>query len=95
MVQVLQPLEVGDCDTTSVEVQIGNDQALLVKEDLVSGGGDWAVGALGDDLSLKTVRQCSQICLFYLDVLGVVSGDDLLLGTSAENVALLLDEWSL
>ena len=95
VVQVLQPLEVGDCDTTSVEVQIGNDQALLVKEDLVSGGGDWAVGTLGDDLSLKMVRKCSKICLFYLDVLGVVSGDDLLLGTGAENVALLLDEWSL
>ena len=59
MVQVLQPLKVGDRDTTSVEVQVGNDQAFLIEEDLVSGGGDWAVGTLGDDLSLKMVRKCS------------------------------------
>ena len=95
MVQVFQPLEVGDCDTTSVEVQIGNDQALLVEEDLVCSGRNWAVGTLGDNLSLKTGLILCLITFIYLDVFGIVSSDDLLLGTSAEDVTLLLDEWSL
>ena len=81
VVQVLQPLEVRNGDTAGIQVQVGNDEALIVEEDLVCGGRDGTVGTLGDDLGL--------------DATGIVSGDDLLLGTRAKNVALLLDERAL
>lgn len=50
MVEVLEPLEEGDCDTTSVDVEVGNDQDVAVNEDLVGGWGRGAVGGFGDDL---------------------------------------------
>lgn len=50
MVQVLQPLEVGDSHTTSIDVQVGDDQHVHVLEDFVSSGGCGAVGSFGDDL---------------------------------------------
>jgi hypothetical protein len=52
VVQVLEPLEVGDGDTAGVDVQVGNDQHLLVAEDGVAGWRDRAVGSLGNDLGL-------------------------------------------
>jgi hypothetical protein len=52
VVQVLEPLEVGDGDTASVDVQVGNDEHLLVAEDGVAGWRDRAVGSLGNDLGL-------------------------------------------
>ena len=78
VVQVLEPFEVGDGDTTSVEVEIGNDEALVLDEDIVSFGSDGAVGTFGDDLGFDAAR--------------VVGGDDLFFGTGAEDVALDLDE---
>ena len=63
MVQVLEPFEVGDGDTTSVQIQVRNDQNFLVEEDLLGLGCHWAVRAFADD--------------FRLDSVGVVGGDDL------------------
>ena len=53
VVQVLQPLEVGDCHTTSVDVHVGDDQAAVLLQDLVTGGGDGSVGSLTNDLGLN------------------------------------------
>ena len=50
VVQILQPLKVGDCDTTSVDVHVWDDETVLVLQDLVSSGGDGTVGGLSDDL---------------------------------------------
>jgi len=55
VVQVLQPLEEGDGDTTGVDVQIGNDQDVAIDEDLVGSGGGGAVGSLGNDLKLMKI----------------------------------------
>ena len=56
MVEILQPLEVGDGDTSGVDVHIRDDQAPVGLQDLVSSRSDWAVGRLGDDLCLDLVR---------------------------------------
>ena len=53
VVQVLQPLEVGDCHTTGVDVHVGDDQAAVLLQDLVTGGGDGSVGSLTNDLGLN------------------------------------------
>lgn len=50
VVQVLQPFEEGDGDTSSVDVQVGDDQDVAIDEDLVSCWCGGAVGGLGDDL---------------------------------------------
>lgn len=50
VVQVLEPLEEGDGDTTSVDVQVGNDENVAIDEDLVGSRGSGAVGCLGDYL---------------------------------------------
>ena len=78
MVQVLEPLEVGDGDATSVEVEIGNDEALVLDEDIVCLGSNGAVSTFGDDLGF--------------DSAGIVGGDDLFFGTGAEDVALDFDQ---
>lgn len=66
VVQVLQPLEVRDGDTTSIQVQVGNDEALLVKEDLVSGGRHRAVGTLGDDFRLSLLVRSVHTSFSYI-----------------------------
>ena len=55
MVEILQPLEVGDSDTTGVDVHVGDDETALVLEDLVSSGGDGPVGGLSNDPGLDLV----------------------------------------
>ena len=50
MVQVLEPLEIGDGDTTSVDVQVWNDKHVALLQDLISLGGSWTVGTFSDDL---------------------------------------------
>ena len=42
--------EVPDSDTTSVDVEVGDDEDTVVLEDLVSSGSDGTIGSLGDDL---------------------------------------------
>ncbi len=54
VVEVLQPLKVGDGDTAGVDVQVGDDQNVPLHEDAVGGGRGRAVGRLGDDLKGKT-----------------------------------------
>lgn len=44
VVEVLQPFEEGDGDTSGVDVEIGDDQDVAVDEDLVRGGGRRTVG---------------------------------------------------
>ena len=55
MVQVLQPFEIGNSDTTSVQIQIWNDQAFVGNQDLVTSWSNWTVGTFGDDLGLDLV----------------------------------------
>lgn len=50
VVEVLQPLEEGDSDTTGVDVQIRDDQDVAINQDLVGSRGGGAVGSLGNDL---------------------------------------------
>lgn len=50
VVQVLEPLEVGDGDTASVDVQVGNDEDVALLQDLVGLRGGWTVGTFSDDL---------------------------------------------
>jgi hypothetical protein len=56
MVQVLQPLKVGDSHTTSVHIQIRNDEDLAVSEDLVSSQGSGTIGTLGNDLQSNGIK---------------------------------------
>lgn len=51
MVEVLEPLEEGNCHTTSIDVQVRNDQDVAVDQDLVGCGGRWPVGSFRDDLN--------------------------------------------
>ena len=50
MVQVLEPFEVGDGDTASIDVQIRNNEDVALLQDLIGLWGSWTVGTLGDDL---------------------------------------------
>lgn len=55
MVQVLQPLKVRHCDTTSIDVEIWDDQDIPLLKDLVSPDGGGAVGSLSNDPGLDLV----------------------------------------
>lgn len=50
MVQILQPFKVGHGHTTSVDVQIGNNENVPFDQDLVSRRSRRSVGSFGDDL---------------------------------------------
>lgn len=50
VVQVLQPLEEAHGDTSSVDVQVRDDQDVAVDQDLVGSGGGGSVGGLSNDL---------------------------------------------
>ena len=65
MVQILEPLEVGDGDTASVQVHVWNHENFLVKKDLVRLWRDWTVRAFADDLCLDIV---SIICRDFLKI---------------------------
>ena len=80
MVEILEPLEVGDRDTAGVDVQVGYDEHVASLEYLVGLGRRGSVGALGDDLGLNARR--------------VVLGDLLLAGCRHQNVALLAQEFA-
>merc|ERR1719282_2202120 len=55
MIEILEPLKVGDSDTTSVDVHVRNDQASLLLEDLVSSRSDGSIGSFTDNLGLNLV----------------------------------------
>merc|ERR1719282_1759441 len=55
MIEILEPLKVGDSDTTSVDVHVRNDQASLLLEDLVSSRSDRSIGSFTDNLGLNLV----------------------------------------
>lgn len=50
VVQVLEPFEERYRHTTSVDVQIRNDENVAVDQDLVRGRGSGTVGSFGNDL---------------------------------------------
>ncbi len=81
MVQVLEPLEVGDADATGVGVHVRDDKDFLVLENLVSRWGDGTIGTLRDE--------------FSLDDVGVVDCDLTLLGSGHKDVALLTEKGAL
>ena len=55
--------EVPDSDTTSVDVEVGDDEDTVVLEDLVSSGSDGTIGSLGDDLGfdLTSVTRTTRV----------------------------------
>ena len=57
MVEVLEPLEVGDRHTTGVDVHVWNDQATVLSQNVVTSGSDGAVSRLGNDLSLQNEKK--------------------------------------
>jgi len=78
VVQVLEPFKVGNGDTASVEVKIGDDKALVLDEYFMSKGSHWTVSTFSDDLGF--------------DATSIVSGDDLLFSASSKNIAFDFDE---
>ena len=78
VVQVLQPLKVGDGDTSGVDVQIRNDKNLFVSQDGVAGRGDGSVCSLRNNLSL--------------DLVSVALVDGLLHGGRDQDVTLFVQE---
>merc|ERR1719192_3201224 len=75
MVQVFQPLKVGDGDTAGVDVHVGDDEGAVLLQDLVSGRCDWSVGCFSNDLGLHLVS--------------VALVDHLLHGGRHQNISLL------
>ena len=57
MVEVLEPLEVGDRHTTGVDVHVWDDQATVLSQNVVTSGSDGAVSRLGNDLSLRSEKK--------------------------------------
>ena len=53
VVQVLEPLEVGDGDTTGVDVQVRDDEDVALLQDLVGLWSGRAVSTFSDDLTEK------------------------------------------
>lgn len=53
VVEVLEPFKEGDGDTTSVDVQVGDDQDVAVDQDLVSCRCCGAVSGFSDDLVVQ------------------------------------------
>ncbi len=53
VVKILEPLKVRDCHTTSVNIQIRDDQNVALNKDLVSGRSRWSVSGLSDNLLKK------------------------------------------
>jgi len=76
VIEILQPLEVGHSDTTSVDVHVRDDEAALVLEDLVRCGGDGSISSLSDDPGLDLVGVALVDGLFHgggdQDVAGLV-----------------------
>lgn len=65
VVEVLEPLEEGNCDTTSVNVQVGDDQDVAVDEDLVSRWSGGAVGGFGNDLQIEVFNLKTSFLKLY------------------------------
>ena len=57
MVEVLEPLEVGDRHTTGVDVHVWDDQATVLSQNVVTSGSNGAVSRLGNDLSLRSEKK--------------------------------------
>merc|ERR1719282_1343691 len=76
MIEILEPLKVGNSDTTSIDVHVRNDQASLLLEDLVSSRSDGSIGSFTNDLGLNLVSiGCIDHLLHgsgYEDVAGLV-----------------------
>lgn len=55
MLNVLEPLEVADCDTSSVAEHIRQEADSLFEENILALAGCWSVGSLDDELALELV----------------------------------------
>lgn len=80
MIQILQPFEVGDGDSSCVHVQVRYDENSFLEQDYVGCGCQWSVGSLR-----------YYFCFYVVCVLG---RDDLFLGCRNENVTLFRHEVS-
>lgn len=56
VVQVLQPFKVGNSDTTSVDVKVGNDQNVAFDEDFIGGRCSGTIGSFSDDLDQDDIH---------------------------------------
>lgn len=66
MLDVLEPLKVGHCHTSTVAEHIGEETDSLPEQDLLTGSGGWSVGCLDDQLALEPV------CVVLID--GLLEG---------------------
>lgn len=55
MLDVLEPLKVADCDTSSVAEHIRQEADSLFEENILALAGCWSVGSLDDQLALELV----------------------------------------
>lgn len=55
VLDILEPLEVADSDTTSVAEHIRQEAHSLLEQDLLSLAGGGTIGSLHDELALETV----------------------------------------
>merc|ERR1719282_400059 len=55
MIEILEPLKVGNSDTTSIDVHVRNNQASLLLEDLVSSWSDGSIGSFTNNFGLNLV----------------------------------------
>jgi hypothetical protein len=92
VVEVLEPFEVGDGDTASVEVEIGNDELLVGDEDFVAAGSDGTVGAFGQDLGFDFVRVVAGNDLKNMFSKRKSNKLNLFFGANAENIAFSFDK---
>ena len=52
MVEILEPLKVGDSDSTSIDVHVRDDQAPGILKYFVSSRGDWSISCFSNDSCL-------------------------------------------
>lgn len=100
VVEVLEPFKVRDGHTTSVDVQVRDDQNVLVDQDFVSGRGSGSVSSLSNDLiegvssftckRSKCNRSQSQRKAYLgLDLVGISFVDGLLHSGRNKDIAFL------
>merc|ERR1719369_614624 len=78
MIQVFQPLKVGDGDTTSIDVHVGDNETTPVLKNLIGCWRNWTICGFSDNLGLH--------------LLGISFVYDLLHGSRNQDVTLLVHQ---
>jgi len=97
VIQILQPFKVWNCYTTSVEIQIGNNQNIFLKQYFVTGWCNWTISTLGNDLSFdpRGIIRSNDLKGTISNKFGLKCLIYLFFGTYAEDVAFRFDKWSI